>query len=87
MKKTQVYKDNSHFSYKGQTSTVAIKSALINSQQRKMLKGRVVKTIGGFIALGLAIKPIDNFVENILIGKWVGPGIDKIEPKKSKIKD
>ena len=86
-KKTQVYKDYSHFLSKGQTSNVAIKSALINSQQRKMLKGRVVKTIGGFIALGLAIKPIDNFVENILIGKWVGPGIDKIEPKKSKIKD
>jgi hypothetical protein len=39
--------------------------------------GRVVKTSGGFLALALAINPIDKFVENILIGKIVSPGLEK----------
>lgn len=47
-----------------------------------MLKGNFIKTIGGFIALGAAIKPIDNFVENVLIGKYVGPKIDKLKNNK-----
>lgn len=64
---------------KGQTSSVAVKSVLTNFQQAKMLKGKAVKTLGGFVALGLAIKPIDHFVEEILIGKYVGPKIDKIK--------
>ncbi len=64
---------------KGQTSSVAVKSVLTNFQQAKMLKGKAVKTLGGFVALGLAIKPIDHFVEEILIGKYVGPEIDKIK--------
>ena len=43
----------------------------------KTIKGRCVKTIGGFIALSLAINPIDKFVEHVLIGKVIGPTIDK----------
>lgn len=66
---------------KGQTPSVAVKSVLTNFQQAKMLKGKAVKTLGGFVALGLAIKPIDHFVEEILIGKYVGPEIDKIKNK------
>lgn len=61
---------------KGQTPSVAVKSVLSQFQQNKMLQGKFVKTIGGFIALGLAIKPIDHFVEKTLIGKYVGPQID-----------
>lgn len=64
---------------KGQTSSVAVKSVLTNFQQAKMLKGKAIKTLGGFVALGMAIKPIDHFVEEILIGKYVGPEIDKIK--------
>ena len=66
---------------KGQTPSVAVKSVLTNFQQAKMLKGKAVKTLGGFVALGMAIKPIDHFVEEILIGKYVGPEIDKIKNK------
>lgn len=61
----------------GQTKNVATKSVLTKFQQNKMLSGNFVKTLGGFIALGIAIKPIDYFVENVLIGKYVGPEIDK----------
>ena len=66
---------------KGQTPSVAVKSVLTNFQQAKMLKGKAIKTLGGFVALGMAIKPIDHFVEEILIGKYVGPEIDKIKNK------
>jgi len=66
----------------GQTENVAVKSVLTNFQKGKMLKGNFIKTIGGFIALGLAIKPIDHFVENVLIGKYVGPQIDNFSIKK-----
>ena len=52
-----------------------------------MLQGKVVKTIGGFIALGLLIKPIDKFVHEILIGKLLGPTIDNIKrPENSRKK-
>ena len=44
-----------------------------------MLKGKIIKTIGGFLALGLLIKPIDTFVDEILIGKLLGPTIDNIK--------
>lgn len=65
----------------GQTPSVAVKSVLTDFQKGKMMKGNFVKTIGGFIALGSAIKPIDNFVENVLIGKYVGPQIDNFNTK------
>ena len=42
--------------------------------------GKIVKTTGGFLALALAIKPIDRFVEEVLIGKIVAPGLDKKRP-------
>ena len=66
-KSSQLFKDYSNFLSKGQTQNVAIKSALTKFQKRAMLRGRIVKTIGGFLALGLAIKPIDYFVENSII--------------------
>lgn len=61
----------------GQTSNVAVKTALNKYLQLDGSKGRMVKTLGGFIALGCAIKPIDNFVEHVLIGKIVAPTIEK----------
>lgn len=65
----------------GQTESVAVKSVLTNFQKGQLLKGNFIKTIGGFCALALAIKPIDHFVENVLIGKYVGPQIDNIKIK------
>ena len=63
----------------GQTESVAVKSVLTNFQKGQLMKGNFIKTIGGFCALGLAIKPIDHFVENVLIGKYVGPQIDNFK--------
>ena len=39
---------------------------------------KVLKTIGGFVALGIAIKPIDKFVENVIIKKVVEPNLDAV---------
>lgn len=71
----------------GQTKSVAVKTVLTKFQKNKVNKGNVIKTLGGFVALGLMIKPIDHFVENILIGKYVGPEIDKIGKKDQENKE
>ena len=78
-KSTKFYRDYINALSNEQTKSVAAQNALTNFQQNKMLKGKVVKTIGGFIVLGLLIKPIDKFVHEILIGKILGPTIDNIK--------
>ena len=83
-KASKIYHNYINGLNKGQTKDVAIKSALTKFQQQKMLKGRTLKTIGGFIALGSLIKPIDHFVDNIVIGKVLGPGIDNYESIKER---
>ena len=67
----------------GQTKNVAIKSVLKQNLGKSTLKGKFIKTAGGFLALGLAISPIDKFVEHVLIGKVIEPRLDKT--KKSAI--
>ncbi len=54
---------------KGQTQNVAVKTVLSKYQASKGINGKILKTIGGFVALSLAINPIDNFVEHILLDK------------------
>ena len=61
----------------GQTSNVAIKTTLKEFQYKKNLHGNTIKTIGGFVALGLMIKPIDYFVEEIILKKYINPVIEK----------
>ena len=77
IQKTIIYKNYRDALEAGQTKNVAIKSTLNKYLSGKTVKGRFIKTLGGFIALGLAIKPIDTFVENVLIDRYIGPGIDK----------
>lgn len=78
-KKTQLYSNFINSLKTGETESVAVKSVLNNYLNCKTMKGRFIKTAGGFIALGFAISPIDRFVEHILIGKVLGPKIDKIK--------
>lgn len=74
---SQQYKEFKTLVKKGQTESVALKSTLVKFLNNDSKMGRVVKTSGGFLALALAINPIDKFVENILIGKIVSPGLEK----------
>lgn len=79
-KKTRKYKEYEILLQEGQTRNVAVKSILNKHIKGKGSMGKIVKTTGGFLALGLAIKPIDRFVEEVLIGKIVAPGLDKKRP-------
>lgn len=76
-KNSNLYADYLFALESGQTSNVAIKSVLTNSLKNNTMKGKFIKTSGGFFALAFAIKPIDNFVENVLIGKVISPSLDK----------
>ncbi len=42
------------------------------------MQNKMLKTIGGFVALGIAIKPIDKFVENVIIKKVVQPNLGTV---------
>ncbi len=53
-------------------------------QKSKMTKAKLLKTAGGFIALGLAIKPIDKFVEKVVIKKVVEPKLSNVFNKDEK---
>lgn len=82
-KENKKYKDYELLLEKGQTQSVAIKSILNKNIKNKSNVGKIIKTTGGFLALGLAIKPIDKFVEEVLIGKIVAPTLDKKKPAES----
>ncbi len=54
----------------------AAKTILKEYHADQLFKNKLIKTAGGFVALALLAKPIDNFVENIVIKKTVEPGLD-----------
>ncbi len=56
----------------------AAKSILKDHNVAEIFKNKTFKTIGGFISLGLMIKPIDLFVEHVIIKKAVEPHLEKI---------
>ena len=76
-KTTNWYANFKQLMEKGQTKNVAVKSVLTKYQEGRTIKGKVIKTIGGFAALSVAIKPIDKFVEEVLIEKIMVPQMDK----------
>lgn len=61
----------------------AIKDVINNYGNSQIFKVKMKKTLGGFITLGLLIKPIDMFVEKIIMHKIVEPqlGINHQEVK------
>lgn len=54
------------------------KFALREHINTNIFKLKMFKTLGGFIALGFAIKPIDSFVDTVIMKKVVEPNIDKL---------
>ena len=55
--------------------------AIRKMEKSKMFNNRIIKSIGGLAALSIMAKPIDKFVEHVVIGKFVGPAIDSINAK------
>lgn len=56
--------------------------AIRKLEKSKMFNNRILKSIGGLAALSIMAKPIDKFVEHVIIGKFVGPAIDNVKAKK-----
>lgn len=48
-------------------------------EKKRMMNPKILKTIGGFVALGLAIKPIDIFVEKVIMKKYVEPNLSMLD--------
>ena len=63
---------------KGAPKDVAIRDAIMKFQKKQIAKSKWIKTAGGFVALALAVKPIDKFVEHIVLPKVVSPSLDKL---------
>jgi len=74
--KSEYKKDPLHLhDYKEKAAKDTIK-AIENS---KVYRLKLVKTVGGFIALGALIQPIDKFVEHVIIEKFVDPSLKRFE--------
>lgn len=57
----------------------AAKDVVKAIEKNKIFKIKLIKTIGGFIALGALIQPIDKFVEHIIIEKFVDPSLKRFD--------
>ena len=61
------------------------RTALRGYIKGKSMKLGLLKTTGGFIALGLLAVPIDHFVHKYIIQKFVEPGLEGVESLKEKL--
>ena len=71
--------------YTGDAKEDAAKHVIKMFQEKQIFKNKLLKTLGGFIALALLVKPIDKFVEHFVIDKVVEPGLTMLE--KTQIKE
>ena len=53
--------------------------AIKRMEKGRMFSNRTLKSIGGLFALALLAKPIDKFIETVIIDKFVGPAIDNVK--------
>lgn len=53
-------------------------NAVRKLEKGRMFNNRILKSVGGLMALAVMAKPIDKFVESIVVDKYVGPQIDNI---------
>jgi len=76
--KTLLEKYSKDPEFKAEAKSLAIKDILSSVESADIFKTKMKKTAGGFVALGLLIKPIDMFVEKVIMEKYVEPGLDYI---------
>lgn len=67
--------------YVGDAKEDAAKHVIKLFQEKQIFNNKLLKTVGGFVALGLLAKPIDTFVEHFVIDKVVEPGLTMLEKK------
>lgn len=56
----------------------ATRTALKEYQNSLIFKNKLLKTVGGFIALGIFAAPVNEFVDKKIMKKYINPGIDQI---------
>ena len=71
--------------YKGTYLRDAAEDIIRKYQKSQIRNAKLLKTLGGFVALGIAIKPIDKFVENVIIKKVVAPKLDNVFASNQKV--
>ena len=57
----------------------SIKALLKQRQRNNLFKIKLLKSVGGFVALGASIRFIDHFIEKHVIEKFVEPGLENFE--------
>lgn len=67
--------------YNGDSTEDAAKQVIKMFQEKQIFKNKLLKTLGGFIFLGLMVKPIDKFIEAFVIDKFVEPSLTFLQKK------
>ena len=67
--------------YHGDATEDAAKQVIKMFQKKQIFKNKLLKTLGGFVFLGLMVKPIDKFVELFIIDKFVEPSLTFLQKK------
>lgn len=55
----------------------ALRYSLKTYENKLLFGNKLLKTVGGIIALIISVKPIDTFVKKVLMPKYIDPGIDR----------
>ena len=59
-------------------SNHALRTALKEYQKSLIFKNKLLKTLGGFVSLAIFAGPVNKYVENTVMKKYINPEIDQI---------
>ena len=64
--------------YETSNKNPALKTALKEYQNMRIFQNKILKTVGGFIPIIFLAKPVGDYLDKIIIKKYVNQGIDEI---------
>lgn len=64
--------------YETDNTNSALKTALKEYQNMNIFQNKILKTVGGFIPIIFLAGPVGNFLDKIIIKKYLNQGIDEI---------
>ena len=64
--------------YEDINANSVMKTALKSYQNINIIQNKIFKTVGGFMTIIFLSKPLSNFVEKVLVKKYLDQGIDEI---------
>lgn len=63
----------------GDYSFQATRTALKEYQKTMIFKNKMLKTIGGLVALVAFVNPVNNFVDKQIMDKYIDPSVDQLD--------